>query len=453
MQDKILKALSSCVLFSCLLALFSCGKEASNKKSGPENTTPPIEEDFESYLQKQSISCSDSSSCPTYIAKIIVRHGPGNYKACTGFLTDSNTIATSSNCLPESLRLNGIDCSKDVSFFFYERFSKGLRVGCKTVLQASEDNVNDPNLNRDDVAFLKIDKALPYRRNLKVSRDGMGANKFTTLIGVEQSDDTNGEIKELECPSIVGSYVNPLVTNESSPGFLLSDCAFSEGFTGAPVLDSRSKTRVRGVVSIGMDVKIRNYLQSTGLLVNGLKDFIHGTNFACAPTIYDNNVADEKECNKEISNLQVEKLRSGMLSTSTLFTEFKTHLENALETGTKFVRFNLKLIPKANPADPSKPNYDIQEVQITPKCFKDVDSMYNSKYQVIENFKKPRRTFKKTMDEFGRVQSIEIEGASTNMNLSWNPKDLRKNKQVTLFTWNPTTQETYENYVNLPVCQ
>lgn len=453
MQSFNLKALPLCALLSCFLAVFSCGKKAEKKDPGIEKTTPPQEVDFEAYLNKQSISCSDTSSCPTYISKIVVRHGPGVYKVCTGFLTDSETIVTSTNCLPEVLRLSGISCSQDVAFFFYERFSKGLRVGCKVVLQASEEHVKDPNLNRDDVAFLKLEKPLPYRRTLKISRDGLGTNRNTVLIGVEQSDDTNGEIKELDCPSMVGSYVNPLVTNESSPGFLLSGCEFVAGFSGAPVIDSRNKTRVRGVVSVGMDVKIRDYLKTTGLLTNGLRDFIHGSNFACAPTIYDNNVADEKECNKEISKLAVEKNRSNMLSSTNLFSEFRTRLESSLESGTKFVRFSLKLTPKPNPADPTKPNYDIQDVQVTPKCFKDVNEMYNSKYQVIENFKSPRRTYRKSMDEFGRIQSTELESAPFVTNLSWNPRDLRKNGKVTLYAWDPKTEITTETYTDLPICQ
>lgn len=453
MRSKSHKLLMSCVLVSCLVTLFSCGKKAEEEKPVPDTIQTPIEDDFDAHLQKQSISCSDASKCPTYITKIVVRHGPGVYKTCTGFLTDSETIATSTTCLPELMRLNGSDCSKDIAFFFFERFSRGLRVGCKSVLQATEDFSPNPILNRDDLAFLKLSESLPFRRTLRLSRDGMGDNKNTRIIGVEQSDDMTGEIKEIDCPSVIGTYVNPLATNVSSPGFTLSGCAFHDGFTGAPVVDGRYWSRVRGVVSVGMDPKIRSYLMREGLLVNGLRDFIHGTNLACAPTIYDNNVSDEKECDKELSNLQVERLRSLMLSTTVLFTDARTRLENSLESSNRFVRFSLKLIPRANPNDPNRPNYDLQDVKVTPKCFKNVSLMNGNSYQQLTNFKMPKRTFRKIMDEWGRVQGIEIENAPVLLGINWNPKEIRKNRFGTLYTWDPVTEIIYDTYTNLPVCE
>jgi hypothetical protein len=303
------------------------------------------------------------------------------------------------------------------------------------------------------VAFLRLEKPQPFKRTLRIIRDGLPGNKVVSIVGVEQLDEENAVVKELDCTSVQNSYVNPLVASDFSPGISLTGCAFGRGFTGAPVIDWRNNSRVRGVISSGMDPEIRTYLQETGLLVNGLKEFLLGTNFACAPTIYDNNVGEEKECNKELSELQIQKLRSNMLSTGTLFSEFKTRLENSLETGNKFIRYNVKLVPRPNPEAPTRPNYDIQDVEVTPKCFKDVALMSNSNPQTIRDFRRPRRTFKKTMDDTGKVFGLEVDNVSVLYHINFNPKDVKKIRQSTVYFWDKFTGETLETYPNIPVCE
>ncbi len=449
------KLIFTCALLSCLIGIFGCGKKAEeNKNDEVKNTQPITPEETEAYMQKQSISCGENSICPSYIAKIVVSTGAGKFRFCTGFLTDDNTLATSTSCLPPLLRLNGADCSRDVFFFFPKAFSKGQRVGCKTVLQASDNYGNDPLLNREDVAFLKLDKPQPFKRTLRIIRDGLPSNKAVTVVAVEQLDEENGVVKELECPSVHNSYVHPLVTSEFSPGISLAGCAFGRGFTGAPVIDWKNNSRVRGMVTSPMDPETRRYLiEVSKLLTNGLKEFVLGTNFACAPTIYDTNVGEEKECGKELTEYQVEKLRSAMLATTPLFAEFRTRLENALETGNKFIRYALKLIPTPNPKDPTKPNYDIQSIEITPKCFKDLTSMINKNPQTIYDFRLPRRTFKKTMDDLGRVQGSEIDNGNLIFNINFNAKDVKRNRQSPIYFWDRMTGNTQETFLNVPVCE
>ena len=452
MKSLFKKSLSTCVLCSLIFALFACGKKADNS-GGPAKTVDPLEpDDFETYLSNQSITCADNSSCPTYIAKVVVRQGPGNYKTCTGFLTDSNTVATSTTCLSKLLRLTGQDCSQDVYFFFTKPFAKALRVGCKTVEQASENYGSDPVFNRDDVAFLRMDTSLPFRRNLSISRDGIPNNKTMTFMGVEQTDSQNGEIKEIPCMTAQNSYVNPLVSSDDSPGVNLAGCKFTDSFTGAPIIDYKNKNRVRGILTQAMNPAIRKYLEDTKLLVNGLKDFIHGTNFACAPTIYDSNVADEKECGKDLTQLQLNKLRGNMLATSTLFAEFKTRLETALEA-TKYIRFAVTMTPQQVPGDPSRLNYDVQDVTVEPKCFKDVNTMSNDKVITIKNFRLPKRTFKKIMDDVGRPQSVEIDNGSDSFYINFSPKEVKKYGTTPIYYWNGQTGETLKTITDKPICQ
>lgn len=433
----VLKTLFAVSLGGCFL-LMGCGKKPNTDNGTPERVRPPQTE-MDTYLEKQDVNCENNQACPNYIAKIVVLHG-NDYKFCTGFLTDDNTVATSSSCIPDILKLSGQDCSRDVFFFFPKTSNRPAeRVGCESVLQVSTLNGKDPILWRDDVAYLKLSKEVTNRRNAQILRDGVGNNKQFTAWMVDQQDEFSAIIKKSACESVHNNYVNPLVINESSPNMIFADCAATNGSTGAPVIDSRGK--VRAMISVPMDRKLRTYLESTGLLVSGLKEMYHATNFACASTPSDNEMLDERECLKDLNYQKVDRIRSEMLSTNMLFGDLRRKLEESLEARSKYVRFGVKMIPKG----------DIQETIIYPKCFKPYDSWLDnmpSRNTFVDEVKLPIKSFKRSMDAYGRIQGQTIEKPEVEYLVQFSLKNLRNTKKSSVLMW-VTGDEGYDTFPGL----
>ncbi len=425
--NRRLLALGLCLLLS------SCGKKTKTSDEGRSEVVRPSQTEIDSYLDKQTVDCPGNQACPNYITKIVVILG-NNYKQCTGFLTEENIVATSSSCLPALLRLNGQDCSRDVFFFFPAAGNRPMeRVGCNKVVLVSKTEGSDPILWRDDVAFLELVTALPPRRRAIVSRDGVpNGQRFTTWM-IDQQDEFSALIKKATCESVHNNYINPLVWTESSPNMLFADCPVLRGGTGAPVIDSRG--RVRSMMSQNIDPKLRVFLESTGLLREKLKDMVHATNFACAPTPRDGQVLDDRECAKDLTYARVDRFRSEMLSSTLLFGEFRKKLEDSIRSASRYVRFGVKLVPKNG----------VQEAEIFPRCFKPfadwLATMSANRNVYVDNVVLPVRSFKRSMDGYARISGESVESADKLNFVQFSLKNIRSSRRSSVLMWTRDNDE------------
>ncbi len=430
-------ALLLCLGISLLVC--GCGKKAETVSSNGVEVTRPGQTEIENYLEKQSVTCDATQSCPNYISKIVIVNG-GSYKFCTGSLVEPGVIATSTTCLPAFLRLNGLDCSKDVFFFFPKTSNRAAeRVGCSKVVQVSSLVGQDPILWRDDVAFLEMDRPLNNRRQVSVSRDGINNGKQFTSWMSDQLDSFSAVIKKVTCESVHNNYINPLASNESSPNLIFTECPPTNGGTGSPIIDSAGK--MRALISLPMDSKLRSYLESTGLLVQGLKPMLHATNFACAPTPDDTDVLDAKECYKDLNNETVERFRTQMFSASTLFAELNRKLEESLQSVSKYVVFGVKAISGG----------DTQVAQIYPKCFKPLKGWLGtltSRNTYVDQVMLPNRTFKKIIDPYGRVKAISNSDADRKKFVQFSLKNLRTSQKSSVLVWESEDDEV-QSYPNI----
>jgi hypothetical protein len=431
------KFIRSFVGFSLVVIVIGCGKKTeTTQTTSLERQTGPVITDLEQYLEKQELTCETGEVCPNYIAKLAVVSG-NRVKFCTGFLVGPETLATSSSCLTSLLRLNNQDCSKDVHIYFPSSFNrKSERVGCKKVLEASQIEVKeDVVLWRDDVSFLELDQTMRFRRQLSFLREGMSNHKNFIVWGVEQIDDFNAFIRRQSCEAVHNSWVNPLVTKDTSPGMLMSDCIFKNGYTGGPIMDSRGK--VRGSISQPMSSKIRDYLQSTGLLLRPLKEMLHATNFSCAKTHLDSEVADERECTKDLNYSVLDKIRNDMLAPDLLFNEFKTKFEQKISDASKYFNFGVKLLV----------NGEMRKLQIFPKCFKNINNwifeLNTTRSAYSYEMKVPNTIFQRSMDPYGRIRSSEATDGEKGYFIQFSPKSLRAGNSSTVFMWNSEFNQTY----------
>lgn len=429
--------LSTIIILGLGLTIVSCGKKAGSKSSG-ETSTPQLgQTEIEKLLENQTVACDGNTACPNYLTKIAVIKDR-KLSFCTGFLVNETTVATSASCLPNFIKKTGIDCSKDVFFFFPETVNRPAeRVACQKVIQVSWNEGKDPVLWRDDVAFLELGKSLNYRRQAIFSRDGVVNNKEYNTWFVDQVDDSTAIIRREGCETLHNNYVNPFASSESSPNLIFGKCKFKRGSTGAPVIDSRGK--VRAMVSLPISDAAKQSLVNTGLLTDPLKEMLHATNFACAPTIFDSDILDEKECSKDLNYGKFDSLRISMLSSNTLFADMKKKFIEALEPTNKYVRYEVKFVD----------NGSSLETKVSPTCFKPLNTWISSLNGTRNNYvfevQIPMKTFKRTMDSSARVQGVVVDNGAKKYFMQFSLKNLRNSKTSTVFMWNSDENYTYSS--------
>lgn len=420
------------------IALASCGKkvEDANKGSGSQRYDVPISTDLEQTLKDQQISCEPGNVCPNYMGLVNVVE-KGKIRSCTGFLVARDIIATTASCLPSVLRLADQDCSKDVHFYFTGSSSreKTIRLGCKKVLSSSELKSSNPVRWRDDVAYLKMDSDLLYRRNLNFSRQGFEDQKSFQTWYVSKVDDKTFFIKKNSCKNIQNSYVNPFANNVSSPNILLSDCELEASASGAPVIDRYGK--VRGVVSAGMDKQISDYLSKTGLLSAPLNKIYHATSFACAPTIQDSQMLDEVECLKDMSQISLDEERFKLLNPKGVFEKVIPELESIVNKASKYLFFKVTL----------KGEGEERTMDIAPRCFRPlkewVNTVENSSTYVTD-FQLASYKVKKTLDSYGRLStSVLSDNKPIKYNVQFSVRNLKKYANSKVFFWSEFFNTNY----------
>ena len=417
----------------------SCGKKAQTEKVRQETVVSPVTTETTKFLDKQVVVCEGTVSCPNNIAKLVIfDRSKINY--CTGFLVADDILATSATCLPSYLRLRGQDCSRDVFLFFPRSASLPTeRLGCVEVLQVSPVNLSsDPLLWRDNLTFLKIKPSKFPRRDGEISRSGFSDARNYTIWSIEQIDEYSALLKRQACEATHGSYINPLVSNDFSPQMLMSGCDLEKGMLGAPAFDIEGK--IRGIVSEGIDEGLKKAISDIGLLTKPLKEMFHLTNFSCAPTLTSSDVADIRECYKELSYTKIDKLRSDMLSTTGLYFPLKKKLEESLNAQSPYFKFKVKLNNLAN---------ETQETEIEPSCFKPFSDwlstldLYKNIFVVDQIF--PKFIFKKSMDPYGRVKGISEFQSESQYYLQFSLRSIRSGSKSQVLMWNETQNLNFPN--------
>lgn len=420
------------LLLTLLSCLFSCGKKAGEAGSKPRRGIQPISPDeMEVLLSKQELVC-DQGRCPSYLTKIAVVNKENSLDFCTGVLTDATTVAMSTSCLPKFLRVDKLDCKKDVHFFFENAGEKPLRATCKSVLRVAQIETKDPTLWRSDVTFLELEKKVD-RKPLgpsNISRIGMADMAKVVVWSIDSANDFVGHIKKNECEAVHNTYFNPFSSHESSPNVTIAGCPFVTGNSGSPVLDYRG--RLRGLVSRPISTELVTSLQARGILDRALKPISFAANFACAPTIYDEEVLDFNECTKKIEENESIRLRSLMISLEELFRAPLLQLETNLNKANRYVKVKLLQLPETA---------DSRRVKIAPKCFKDVARWIGEftgrdafNFYVVEV---PEKILKRSMDDYGRLKALETDLAKHTYTFQFYPRILKNTGKATVFVLKP----------------
>ncbi len=413
----MLKFSFSLIILACI---FSCGKK--EKSTNVEQLLPEqIESEKEEFLKKQELLCEPGTFCPDYVAKIVV-FDRGQVRYCTGTLVSKNKLLTSASCIPSYLRSTEADCSKDVFFFFGKGNRPPERLGCKSILQISALDGNLAEYWRDDVAILELSKNLNWREFKDVTRRGLDDSDKIRFFAVEQSNDFTGIIRKEECEVVLGSYLYPLSSEKSSPNILAAGCSKKTGYRGAAILDTFP--RIRGVLSD--DSSLRASLENSSLLIKPLKQFIHISNFACAPFLDETVSLNEQECAKELNYSSIAKLRDHLLSDEERYGPLVDRLEAVADSASKYYRISAILSNVG----------DRQVLSYRPECFKNVNSWLNAVKADGEVNESPlflAHTLRKGVDSNGRAVTQELEEKKEKYSMTFSGKRLFKEKLSDIF--------------------
>lgn len=411
-------------------AIICCGKkvEDSDKSSGSQRYDAPISTDLEQALRDQQLSCEPGSVCPNYLTLINVVD-KDKIRSCTGFLVGRDIVATSSSCLPPFLRLSQQDCSKDIHLYFGSSTleDKTIRVKCSSVISATSIKTTNPVRWRDDVAFLKLESSLPYRRTLGFSRKGFEEAQSYTSWYVSRMDGKTSFIKRSSCQTVQNSYVNPFANHISSPNILVSDCDLPPESSGAPLIDRRGE--VRGMISLAASSSISDYLLKVGLITAPLKKMFHGTSFACAQTVHDSQVLDEAECFKNMSQVALDEEISKMLSPENVFNRALAPIQEELAKVTPYMNFQASLTGDSN----------LKKLSFSPSCFKTLKEWINSVENtstLVTNFSFPQIEVRKSLDSYGKLAVQIIRQKSESYSLQFSTKNLRRYGNSKVYFWN-----------------
>lgn len=414
----MLKYLFPLLIIGCL---FSCGKK---EKSDSVEALPPelIESEKEEFLRKQELFCEPGTFCPDYVAKIVV-FDRGQVRYCTGTLVSKNKVLTSASCLPSYLRSTEADCSKDVFLFFGRGGTRPPeRMECKSILQVSALDGNLAEYWRDDVAILELSKNLNWREFKDVTRRGFEDSDKVRFFAVDQANDFTGVIRKEECDVVLNSYLYPLSLEKSSPNILVAGCKKKTGYRGAAIMDNFP--RIRGVLSD--ESSLRASLENSSLLIKPLKDFLHVSNFACAPFLEETSALNEQECSKELTYSNIAKARDVLLSDQERYGVLVDKLEELADSLSKYYRISATLNTVA----------DRQILSFKPECFKNVNSWISAvktDETVNEAMLFPAHTLRKGVDSNGRAVTQELEEKKEKYSMTFSGKRLFKEKLSDIF--------------------
>jgi hypothetical protein len=424
---------------SLVVVFVGCGKNQDKNKSGVQRDQDEITREIERVVAKQTIECARNADCPEAIAKVVVVDGD-KIRTCTGFLVSTGVVATSSSCLTLGLRISEHRCSGEIITFFPKIGAKpARRMECESIISASQIVGSNPTNWRSDIAYYKLKDSIG-RRPLFMSREGAFEGKSVRAWKVDMLNDFEAVITSQSCSIVHGSYINPLAETPFSPQLMLSGCDFNKGNRGSPIL---SGNRWIGLFSQFVDRDLISYIESTGLLQNGLKPLLHASNAVCLPSPFDDEdtTPDEVECSKLISDRVIDEKRSLMLNSSNLFKMMISKVQSYLEKVRPYLKWDVKTF--------NRDGLGALGIEFKPRCFvnvKDWIRTFSGDRRVIYSFEQPEYLLKISFDQNAKIQPLELEEKLTKFFVQFSVKELQAPaKSSYVYVWPENQQNIFSS--------
>jgi hypothetical protein len=424
-------SISASAGFALLLSLLlSCGKETKTNNPVDPPIIEEINSDMEQLLARQTVGCAEGTSCPEGIAKIAIVD-KNRLRFCTGFLVNAVTVATSASCLTETLRISTDErvCQRDVHVYFAQAgFRREARVACKRLLHVSPLEGRDPALWRSDLSYIEIEERpeVTRRRVFRMSREGIENNESLTLWRVDSESGDAGIIRRGQCRGVLGSYANPLSTNQFDPGAVISGCDFRPSTQGAPLVNSQGKWV--GIFSRPVNVSLIDFLNTSGLLIEPLRPMAHISNAACLLALVDSDPVVRQNCSRSLTTSQYDQAMAAMLRDPSPHEAQREAIRRLANESRAYFKWRVDLIADGNNGF---------TVKLVPVCMNPINTwirrMGNPTFESFRYaIELPATRFVIGFDHAARIVSRPVDEGAQRVFVRFSPRSAARERQTSV---------------------
>lgn len=401
------------------------GRRERDERGGAGDGPIIVPEDV---IRSQRLLCEDVLTCPESINKLIIFDKDKKHQ-CIGNLIAPDKILTSASCLPKSLRIPNIDCSKSIFAVFAK---SGVHpeeiVGCRNVEYVNNNLFKEAALWQSDLAIIKLGRSLS--RNLaSLSHQGVRDNEELKVWKVENQNSNIGVLKESECTSLLETYLNPLSNSPYSSMFIGAHCDLDVSDNGAPVYRDGD---IVGVMSKEMGKRIYEFLIGSGRVEGELSRYYHFNNMSCFDELFTYiGTYAPSECFKKKTTRLLDQARGKILKSIDIHKEAMERAKEEIKAAGQF--FNWKIDFKFNNRTQELHSYyDQPECIVETKSWIGQYRTWRGKIWTFANVKieVPKFIFKVRLDEDLKALSYVDDSQVENYRIQFNPFDAHTKKKT-----------------------
>lgn len=405
------------LLMAISILLIACGQGTKNSKDSDGPRQPEDREsnrDLGEFVRNQRLDCAEES-CPEYLAKILViTDGKPTY--CTGTLVNSNTILTSSSCIPREVRIRGKYCSDEIFAVFGS--SNPAIIPCEQILEIdSKISFLEPAMWKGDYLLFKLTDDVE-REIPKAADRGVLNKENLDLWRIDFKNDLLSVIKKDKCISVHNSYLNPFVDSSAHPMQVVAGCESGTGAQGSALINSDGE--LAGILSQEMSGNLYNFLSNSNVLAGELSRYHHVTNLSCLAFL--GSSIDPNRCNPNLSLYRLDALRADVLRGIDVNHTDMTSVSRELSDSGTYFKWEFEFQKRAWSG-----TYELSIKR--PECIKDTDGwiyefttrrnrIYNRGTRTIEV---PNYNFVSKLDSFLQPTSVLEEKGTKVFTFTFNP--------------------------------
>ncbi len=229
--------------------LMFCISSCGSKKNSSQTQSSVVEEfqdflELEKKLSEHSVVCGELD-CPGSVAKLVFwgksKEEDSYYLAvCSGTLFENKYIITNSHCIPEEIKFNGANCSKQLKVLFPKTAKfNDESARCQNIIQVFKEDEGQP-----DLAIIELERNV-LRSNIVISRNNfLESSKVYayTMNPTNENNRTLGVIKRKDCLLSIDNLMTLTTKPDSAAAVIYGDqCNVIGGNSGSGLFNESNQ--------------------------------------------------------------------------------------------------------------------------------------------------------------------------------------------------------------------
>jgi V8-like Glu-specific endopeptidase len=231
--------------FFLSVLLISCGGEDTTSNSPTDNIQEfDTQTKLQNAIQTSRVICGENNlNCPSNVGKLTFwfkKEEKFFLGSCSGTLVEEEYFVTNSHCIPDDLRVNDLNCSKQISIQFPQTNQHNKEnLKCLKIAQVFPYKEWEP-----DLAVLKIQKSKYLRKNTFFAKNDFSHKQktYSYTMNPSKRDQMLGTIVRKECQisldNIFTYHADKYAGNVLISG---SACHVISGNSGSGVFNERDE--------------------------------------------------------------------------------------------------------------------------------------------------------------------------------------------------------------------